>query len=209
MKVRFLSPLGVLLTFLASTHADQLQMLNGDRYFGRVMSISSNTVVWQSDVLGSVTLPREKITSITFGTNAATKSISLTPARPTPAKAPANRVAGAQTVPTQLRTSPHAVKEIEEQYLAGASPEAKAKFNEMVNGLMSGQLTVTDIRAQAKTAADQLRTARRDLGEEAGEALDGYLAILDSFLRETESGAAPAPKAAPQPSKPKTVPDDE
>jgi hypothetical protein len=42
---------------------------------------------------------------------------------------------------------------------------------------------------------------RKDLGEDAGGALDGYLAILDSFLKETETtyGATNAPSASPKP----------
>ena len=50
---------------------------------------------------------------------------------------------------------------------------------------MSGKLTVDDIRKEAKSAADQLKELKRDLGEDGGWALDGYLTILDNFLRET------------------------
>jgi len=35
-----------------------------------------------------------------------------------------------------------------------------------------------------------LRAARKDLGEDGGIALDGYLAILDSFLKETANEAS-------------------
>ena len=55
----------------------------------------------------------------------------------------------------------------------------------MVGGLLSGRLTVNDIQVEAKSAADQLKELKRDLGEDAGGALDGYLAILENFLRET------------------------
>jgi hypothetical protein len=70
---------------------------------------------------------------------------------------------------------------------------------------MSGKLTVDDIRAQAKAAADQLRALRREAPEEAGFATDAYLAILDHFLKETTPSASttnmpsrpPASKPAP------------
>ena len=80
-----------------------------------------------------------------------------------------------------------------------AGPEANNKFNEMVSGLMSGRLTVNDIRAEAKSAADQLKELKRDLGEDAGGALDGYLAILEHFLQETAppNVSSPAPKSKP------------
>ena len=59
---------------------------------------------------------------------------------------------------------------------------------------MNGSLSVSDIRKEAKAAADQLRAAKRDLGPEASEAFDGYLAILDAFLRDSAAEAAPASK---------------
>ena len=72
------------------------------------------------------------------------------------------------------------------------------KFNELLGGLMSGKLSVDDIRAQAKTAADQLRALKREGGEEAGFAADAYLAILDHFLKETPpaSSATNAPASS-------------
>jgi hypothetical protein len=101
----------------------------------------------------------------------------------------------------QLGANSNLIQQVQSQVLSGASPEANDKFNEMVGGLMSGKLTVNDIRAQAKSAADQMRAAKKDLGEDAGFAIDGYLAILDKFLKETApSGEATAknPKPAPK-----------
>jgi hypothetical protein len=193
-----------LLVIPKSQRADQIQMQNGDHYFGRVVSVSSNTVVLQSEVLGSVTLPREKIASISFVTNPPAKLVSSKPLNAAVPKPVSTATNATKDLPAQLRTSPASVKDVEEQYLAGATPEAKAKFNEMVNGLATGKLNVNDIRAQAKSAADQLRAARSELGEEAGDAIDGYLAILDSFLRDTQSGAG-SPAKVPPASKPKSV----
>ncbi len=59
---------------------------------------------------------------------------------------------------------------------------------------MSGKLTVNDLRKEAKSAADQLRAVKRDLGDDSGT-LDGYLSILDSFLNETASPAGSATNA--------------
>src|SRR5437868_2582255 len=67
-------------------HADQLEMQNGDRYVGKVLSLNSNVVVLQSEVLGTVNLPRGKVTAITLGTGptkaakaSATNKAGLTP----------------------------------------------------------------------------------------------------------------------------------
>jgi hypothetical protein len=50
---------------------------------------------------------------------------------------------------------------------------------------MTGKLSVDDIRAQAKAAADQLRQLQQESGEDAGFAASAYLSILDHFLRES------------------------
>jgi uncharacterized protein len=187
--------------------ADQVEMQNGDRFAGHVLSLNTNTVVLQSDVLGTLRLPRAKVAVITLGagppnspalpapTNAPWLAASTTPVKPPPKLSPA--------LP-QLGASTNLIQQVQKQFLSGAGPEANNKFNELLGGLMSGKLSVDDIRTEAKTAADQLRALKREGGEETGFATDAYLAILDHFLKETApSGSAtnaPAssPKAKPQ-----------
>jgi hypothetical protein len=84
------------------------------------------------------------------------------------------------------------------------------KFNELLGGLMSGKLSVDDIRAQAKTAADQLRALKREGGEDAGFAADTYLAILDHFLKDTASSGpiTNSPGASPKSTPASTQPDE-
>src|SRR5882724_6940404 len=55
-------------------YADQIEMQNGDRYAGKVLTLSSNSVVLQSEVLGTVTLPREKIATIALGPTVSTNT---------------------------------------------------------------------------------------------------------------------------------------
>lgn len=185
-------------------------MQNGDHYLGEVVSLGTNTLVLKSDVLGTVRLPREKVALITLGSGTATNVQPV-------ASAPNNQ-AGAASVPLtngivdlsaslrQLGANTNFIQQVQAQFLGAAGPEANAKFNEMVGGLMSGKLNVNDIRAEAKSAADQLKELKRDLGEDAGWALDGYLAILENFLQQTAppNGSAtnasrPLPKAKPAP----------
>ncbi|HEU0038849.1 MAG TPA: hypothetical protein VFR76_06220, partial [Verrucomicrobiae bacterium] len=47
--------------------ADQVEMQNGDRYLGKVLSLTTDQLVLQSDVLGKLTLPRDKVALITLG----------------------------------------------------------------------------------------------------------------------------------------------
>ena len=78
--------------------------------------------------------------------------------------------------------------------LAG-SPEAADKYDQMVNGLLSGQLNLSDVRREAQSSAEQLRELKRELGPDAGDSFDAYLKVLDAFINETANapaGAAPA-----------------
>src|SRR5258706_13934225 len=57
--------------------ADQIEMQNGDHYLGKILSLTTNTVVLQSEVLGTVTLPRSKIALLTLGASASTNQPAL------------------------------------------------------------------------------------------------------------------------------------
>jgi hypothetical protein len=100
-----------------------------------------------------------------------------------------------------LDADTNVIQKIREQLLA-SSPEATAKYDEMVNGLFNGSLNIDDLRREAQSDADQLRALKRDLGPDAGDSLDGYLEVLDDFLNESNSAAestqtpiVPQPKA--------------
>ncbi len=203
----FLAGLGPLL-------ADQVEMQNGDRYAGLVVSLNTNTVVLQSDVLGTLRLPRAKVAAITLDTVPATNS----PPLPSPAiarvrasaAAPANATPNLDPALRRLGASTNLIQQVQKQFLSGAGPEANNKFNELLGGLMSGKLSVDDIRAEARSAADQLRALQRESGEDAGFAATAYLAILDRFLKESApAGAATnAPASSPK-AKSEPAPDKE
>jgi hypothetical protein len=181
--------------------ADQVVMKNGDRYSGSVLSVDAESVVIQSELLGKVTLPRARTTLITVGSNA---PASL--ARPaTPAKAvvshpsaasPNTNSFGAVDIRSLLAKT-NLVQQVREQYLSAAGPEANKKFDEMLGDLMSGKLTLDGLRAQASSAADQLRAAKREVGGGDVSELDECLTILEHFLNETAPprGTSPAPAA--------------
>ena len=187
----FISRFVTVILFLAtlSLRADQVEMQNGDRYLGTVLSLDTNTLVLRSAVLGTVTLPRGKVALIHLGSGGATNLPSAASAgKPQP---PASSIAitnGTTDLSAPLRrlgAGTNFIEQVRAQFLSDAGPEANNKFNAMVGGLLSGRLTVNDIRVEAKSAADQLKELKRDLGEDAGGALDGYVAILENFLRET------------------------
>jgi hypothetical protein len=182
--------------------ADEIQMVNGDRYVGKVLMLSTNSLTLQNAVLGTIKVPRDKIASIRFGqtTNLAA-SINQLPQLQAPTNSPPAELSA---LASQLGSSPALIQRIESQFLSGAGPEAKQKFDELLGGVMNGKISMEDLRSQAKTAAEQLRAARNELGDDAGFAVDGYLAILDHFLKSADSGATTTRPLKPAPASPNT-----
>ena len=189
--------------------ADLLELTNGDHYQGTIISMSSSNVVFHSEVQGLVILPRDKVATVTL-----TPAVPAAVAAPKPA-APVSgtnvsAVAGtpavkpnaqANAVIQQLRqqgVEPKLIEQVQEQIFGKASPEAAQKFDELMGGLMTGQLSVEDIRKQAQNSINQIRTAKKDLGPDAGEMLDSYLSILEKFVQESSpEPSAPVAKPAP------------
>ena len=189
-------------TAVSSLRADVLEMQNGDRYCGKVLSVSADTVVLNSEILGQINVPRNKVVSLKFTASAAglqpgasSEQPGLKDLPPVPASvAVANTNADLSAALRQLGGDTNFIGQIRQQMLAG-SPEAGAKFDETVNGLMSGQINVNDLRRQAQSSAEQLRELKRELGPDADESLDAYLKVLDAFVNETAAG--PAGKTSP------------
>jgi hypothetical protein len=159
--------------------------------------------VLTNEVLGQITVSRSKVANLSFGTNAVVPKVAVALASPVSTNLPAATVPVARVNTNldlsaafrQLGANTNFVGQIRQQMLAG-NPEAVSKYDEMVSGLLSGQLSVSDIRQQAQSAAAQLREMKRELGPDAGDSLDGYLQVLDSFVRETANEPAdPAPKS--------------
>jgi len=181
--------------------ADVLEMQNGDRYSGRVLAVSADTVVLNSEMLGKINVPRNKVARVTFSTNATTSKIAANLPLPVSTNLPilitgpavANTNADLSAAFRQLGADTNFVGQIRQQMFAG-NPQAAAKYDELVSGLLSGQMNLNDLRQQAQTAAQQLRELKRGLPE-AGDSFDAYLQVLDAFVNETPhqpSGAVPA-----------------
>lgn len=199
----------LLLVAASQAPADQIEMQNGDHYVGRLVALTNDMLVVQSELLGTVRLPRSKVVSITLAPTTATNLTRL-PAQTNRQYVAAAPVTNASSDVSaglrQMGANTNFIQQVREQFLSAAGPEANSKFNELVGGLMSGKLDVNDIRAEAASAANQIRALKRDLGDDAGWAMDGYLAILDTFLRETASPTGSSAKAADPVRKPKNVP---
>src|SRR5438876_5245144 len=108
--------------------ADQVEMQNGDRYLGKVLSLTTGQLVIQSDVLGRLTLPRDKVALITLGATAKTNVIraaSSTSAQvSTPPDAPTNTNLDSSAALRSLGSNTNLAQQVREQLLAGAGAEA-------------------------------------------------------------------------------------
>ena len=190
-------------------HADELEMMNGDHYVGKILSLNTNTVIWKSEVLGTVNLPREKVSKISLGSaiaSALPRASAHTNLQGKASLPVAGNNSPEQTaVLSQLRSNSNLMHKVETQFLSDADPAAKSKYNELMAGLMSGKLNIGDIRAEAKSASDQLRSLKKDTGDSTG-ILDGYLEILDKFVAETEGATPSATNKVPSAAKPASVP---
>jgi len=197
---------GIILMFVAAPRlrADLVEMQNGDRYAGKVLSVSADTVVLESEMLGKINVPRKKVASLMIGTNAATPNTATNIARVSastnlpaavPAAALANTNVDLSAAFRNLGANTNFIGQIRQQMLAGNS-EAASNYDKLVSGLMTGKLNLDDLRREAKSSADQLRELKRDLGPDAGDSINAYLSVLDNFLKETDgqpASAAPAP----------------
>jgi hypothetical protein len=167
---------------------DEVRMHNGDCLGGRVLSLNSNSLILLSPILGKVSLPRCEVTFIALkplATNRTAMALSNTnlEAQAVPSTDLAN-------VLSQYDPNSSTIQDLKSQLLGNAGPAATQKFNDMLAGLVSGKMSVDDIRSQAQSVSAQVRALKRDLGNDpAAEAVDGYLDILDSFLQQTAPAA--------------------
>lgn len=214
MKIKLLTVMsGMCLLCASALKADELDMQNGDRYFGKVESVTAKDVIMNSEILGKITLPRSKVSCLTFGTNAVALKSIIKADTAQAGHATNNYIPNTfvkigdsnqdlEVAFRSLGAGTNFIHQIRDQMLAG-SPEASSKYDQMVNDLLSGRLDMNGLRRQAQTSAEQIRELKRELGSDAGDSLDGYLQVLDQFLNETASESSGNTDASqPQTKKP-------
>ena len=197
MGRQFLMAAGVLLAcaaWVSPSVADTVELANGDVLNGKVLTLDGKELRLQSDLLGEVKVPREKIASIHLGQ------------RPTGAKRGADKqVTGPAKSPDQQQledllkqlqiggVDAKSLDALQDKLPLLAVPEVKQYFTDKVTGLMTGRLNIGDIRKDAIKARNEIMDLKNDLGPQ-GEALNGYLSILEHFLRQTEGWSSEKPK---------------
>lgn len=165
---------GLILSF-SWLRGDVIECDNGDCYNGKVLSLDEKKVSLQNEIAGTLTIPRSRIVSISFRD----KPVAQKPAILGSAT---NRAAPR---PGAMQIDPGAVQKVQNELLSTANPEANQMFNEMVQGLMSGQMNMADIRKKAQTTLQELRVLQKELGDdETADLLNTYGAILEGFVNQ-------------------------
>lgn len=196
--------MALLLSHLAL--ADLVEMKNGDRYVGSVLALDERRLTLENDNLGTVHLPRAGVRRIHLGEVTArdvAASSATSPGTEERARA-RTQATGMRDLLGEIQQGGidrRLIDQVQAQFLGAAGPEANRKFDSMLQGLLSGALSVRDLQGEARTATKRLRELKQDLGEDTGGMLDAYLGILENFLDRTESAGAesqPAPAARPE-----------
>jgi hypothetical protein len=186
-----LSLFSALLLLVQGSSADTIECDNGDRYNGKVISMDEKKVTLQNDLTGTLTIPRERIVTISFREKPAAP-----PAVKATSPALSTNIFNPQSGSVPFDAA--AIQKVQNELLRTATPEATQMFNEMVQGLMGGQMNIGDIRGKAQTTLQELRDLQKDFGDdETAEILNTYGAILENFLRQSArpTNSVPLPKA--------------
>lgn len=203
----------MLLVAPAALRADRLQLANGDEIEGELLEMSGDEIKFRHPVLGTFTVKRNQVHAIELGEQRGGNRIMAdgTEAPPETPEEVIDRLVNPEMTPAKVKqlekgaerhkTPQGAVEQLRREgvnarmmgglhsMLPGfGSPEVQKIFEDRVTGLMSGSLTINDIRDEAIDVRDQLKELMDDLGP-GGEALRGYYGILDGFIQKTDPNA--------------------
>jgi len=178
MKRAFILSILLILHPLVS---ETLELRNGDRFQGKLLSVQENGLEWEHAVLGKLTIPKEQVAAVYFVTPQAVETSHKI----------SSITNGAAQDTSKMQIAPEMVDKVRMEILGAAPQEAQDQFNEMVSGLVSGKIQVGDVRKMAIDTVAEVESLREDLGEDVGFALDGYLSILKSFIGKTAPAEEP------------------
>jgi len=174
---------------MLAVRSDVVECQNGDRYNGKVLTVDESTVKLTNEITGVLNIPRVKVASITFGTAKLQKAAAAV------APSKTNILSGVQLP----QFNANAIEQVQNQFLADASPEATQMFQEMVRGLVSGKLDLGDVRNKAQSTLNELKDLQKDLGDDDATALlNNYASLLQGFINQAPASAKPPPTAQAQ-----------
>jgi hypothetical protein len=115
------------------------------------------------------------------------------PKAPAENQKPANTETSVQDVLKQLKKGglEKSVQQVEGEFPLLAVPEVKEYFDTTLKGLITGEVSVDNLRKQALDVRKQVKELEKELGPEGVDALKPYMSILDKFIRESEPAKKP------------------
>jgi hypothetical protein len=204
--------------------ADSVELVNGDLLHGKVVSLDDRDLRLVSDIHGAVIIARDKVAAIGLGDRKIARPKTAADIADTAGDAQAvvrrnSPADGRTTVTATVPVAPGSVQDVVRQLRAQglsvdnvneiqkAFPELKEQpgvkkyFDEKMQGLIKGDVSVEDIRKDAVRVREELRKTAKSLGPDGektlNQALGGYLQILDKFIRESESKQADTSPGTP------------
>lgn len=211
MKTMSIGTLLALLSIASFARADAVRLSNGDVLNGELVRVDEQIVLLKSETLGELKLEREKVVSIHLGDAPVSLPAEAGRAKETaapPADAALQQLLGRRvTAPGRGGDTPEDVlrrlreggvgaaemRQLRQQFPLLATPEAGGYFESMVGGLVGGTRDLSDLRRDSVRARDELQDLKEELGE-PGNALNGYLSILDTFITQVPAD----PQAEPE-----------
>ncbi len=201
--------------------AEIIQLNNGDVIQADLLQVTEKTLRIRHEIFGELEIPRARVRAIVMADPKSGKSKKIKPdgteaEQETPKEIidrlvnkdfgpkavkelekDAKRQSTPQDAVEQLRREgldPNLQRSLHLLLPGFGAPEVQGYFNDRVDGLMKGSITIQDIRKDAVGARDQLRELMDDLGQD-GAALQGYYSILDNFIEKTKpAGEEAEPK---------------
>ncbi|MFO1497599.1 MAG: hypothetical protein U1G07_04255 [Verrucomicrobiota bacterium] len=171
---------------LAAAPSDLIELSNGDRYAGTVLSVNLTNVSVHSEIPRHHQRTRAKVPESPLETRPLSRSQPIRPAlKPPPRHLRSRPAIGPERCGYEFRSAPS------KEMLSQAGPEAARKYSELMRGLAGGSINVNDLKKQAQRAIQEAEALKQDLGPEVSELLDGYLSILQKFVEEEPAEAPP------------------
>lgn len=163
-----------------SAFSETVQLITGDVVHGHVVSLDEEALVLESKALGKLTVQRSDVASIHLGETSdgdATgqdreESKTTSPGELTLPRLDLNENGSPSNPLSQL--APLLL-----------NPEVQQHFQNNLEGLLSGEIDVENLRGQAENARNLMKEYKKELGPNA-DVVEGYLNILDSFLDQSE-----------------------
>lgn len=174
--------------------AEVVETANGERLIGKVVSLDTKKLQLESESFGLITIDRSNVATIwLIGSPKTYRNATVSDdAKASPSEKLSTAFRNVQTsgeVLNLLRKSggvdADTMSQLKKQFPMLETPEVKLYFTDKVGGLMTGRLSVQDIRKDAVKAVDQINEIKKDLGPQAAGALDGYLSILENFIERS------------------------